>query len=84
MAEFSESLLGPSWGLPARTPVPVYPPQLLNEMARHIQYPRGLVADEKDADAALLAYLRQHVPLLIEAVRQANQPPGPSAPRPGR
>lgn len=78
----STSRRGPAWGKANLTPAPLYPTHLLNEMERHIKYPVGLLPPgatktgipdlAKEADRLLLAYLREHVPFLIEALRGAN------------
>lgn len=79
MTDFPRNLRGPAWGKQTTCAAPLYPPHLLNEMERYIKVPATLIAREdranshpETANRLLLAYLREHVPFLIEAVRRAG------------
>lgn len=79
MTDSPRNLRGPAWGKQTTTTAPLYPTHLLNEMERYMKSPVTLIPPEDRkssslaaADTALLAYLREHVPHLIEAVRRAG------------
>lgn len=74
----TNSLRGPAWGKDGGRVAPLYPPHLLNEMEQYLRrptvlLPAGSVSElSGEADRLLLAYLRDQVPFLIEALRGAN------------